>query len=212
MRFDTGGPSLSLLKQRAKAKVDTEAEAARNAFITPGSGQALEYMKAEAEARAYKTAGYPTPFNPDAYPMIYAEMLAQADVGAVNLNTQTTINAAAVTVTDTIIREADDWMVGSRQIRRLRRSAKAAIDAATTAAQIYDASIVVWPIPGVMTGARLRATTSVIWGAASVTPLALTRFVTMLKNPVTGGGRGPNRILISNRSTLSTLWGTATGS
>lgn len=146
------GVPLATLKARAKAFVDTAAENARLLYLTPGAGQAQEYTKTETQARAYKAAGYPTPFDTTAqnstYPFVHAEMLAKADAGLITLSNQTEIDSAAESVTDEIIAEADAYVAAGKTIKRLRREAKIKIDLATTPGQIRSALIgIAWPSP-----------------------------------------------------------------
>lgn len=145
--FSLTGVSLADRKAAAIVQVDAEAEAARLLWITDGAGQAQEYRKTEDQARAYKAAGYPTPFNATTYPMIDAEIQAKADAGLITLSTQAEIDSAAHTATDEIIAEADDWLAAARTIKRYRRRAKLRIDAATTFAQIHAALQITWPTP-----------------------------------------------------------------
>lgn len=147
MLFELIGIDLTDRKREAKRQVNTAAEAARQQFITPGDGQSQEYALTEAEARAYKAAGYPTPFDDEAYPMLHAEMLAQEDAGAIGLGSQIEIDAAAHFVTDATIVTADLWIAAAKEIKRLRRSATIKIEAATTYAAIYEAAQITWPTP-----------------------------------------------------------------
>lgn len=150
MRFDLDGPTLSVRKAEAKIVVDTAAEVARLTFITPGAGQSQEYKLTEDQARAYKAAGYPTPFDTTAqttYDMVHAEMLAQADAGLITLSNQTEIDTAAHDITDEIVAEATAWRAAAKTIKRLRRGAKLTIDAATTFAEIHAALQITWPTP-----------------------------------------------------------------
>jgi len=102
------------------AKVDTLSEQQRLVYITNGSGQSLTYNQKAAEARTYKTAGYPADLTD--YPFI------QADVNATG-NTSTV-------VADDIIAAEDLWISKSAAIEELRIKAKLDINAATDMASI----------------------------------------------------------------------------
>ena len=138
MRFDLG-PSLAGVKQQLLAQVDAEAETARLRFITPGAGQALEYEATERQARAYLAAGSPEPFEPAVYPFIEAER--QAVFTAIG-----TLPSPADIVAS-VIDSAEAWMTIGAEIKRLRRSAKIAIEAAETTQAARAAAVVAWPAP-----------------------------------------------------------------
>lgn len=136
MRFDLG-PTLAELRAQMAAKVDAEAEAARLRFITPGSGQAMEYQATEAEAEAYLAAsaapgGIPVGAT---WPWLEAERVARG--GAPTL----------LALAEEIIALRDAWVVAGSQIKTLRRAAKIAIEAATTPTAIRAAANVTWPTP-----------------------------------------------------------------
>lgn len=138
MRFDLG-PPLAAVKQRLLQQVDADAEAARLQFITPGAGQALEYEATERQARAYLAAGSPEPFDAAAYPFIEAER--QAVLAATGM-----LPSPADIVTS-VIASADGWMTVGAEIKRLRRAAKMAIEAAESVAAARAAAAVAWPSP-----------------------------------------------------------------
>lgn len=117
-------PDLETYRREMLAKVDREAEAFRNQFITPGSGQAMVYMVKEAEARAY-TADPAAPA-----PHIAAEATARG----------TTPAETAQLVIDT----ADDWRQLSAAIEGQRQASKVAITDAETIADIRAASEPDW--------------------------------------------------------------------
>ncbi|MBK1656836.1 hypothetical protein [Paracraurococcus ruber] len=126
-------PPLAALQADALAAVDAAAEAARQRFITPGAGQALTYQQKEAEARRFTPPGTTAD-----YPFLAAEQAAQASVGlAVTLAEVATLTLA----------QADAWIAAGSEIERLRRGAKLAIAAATTAEAVRTAAAVTWPVP-----------------------------------------------------------------
>lgn len=137
-RADAGAPSLAIAKAVALQQVDRAAETARLRFLTPGSGQALEYQATEVEARAYAAAGY-LEFDPETYPFLQAERLAvQAATGALP-EAQATAQA--------VIAQADAWRQAGSAIKAFRRAAKLRIEAATAQAEIQAALQITWPTP-----------------------------------------------------------------
>lgn len=126
------GRPLADQKAAAMVAVDTAAEAARLRYITPGAGQALEYVATETEARAYGAAVSPVAAD---YPYLAAEVAAQG--GAVSM----------ADVAAAVIAQADAWRPAGALIKELRRGAKIAIAAATTPAGIAAAAQVTWPTP-----------------------------------------------------------------
>ena len=78
----TGG-DIAAIRAAALRAVDTAAELKRQAWLTPGSGQALEYEATRAEAAAYQP-GQPA----GTYPMLEAEVAALTAAGiAIDLDT-----------------------------------------------------------------------------------------------------------------------------
>jgi hypothetical protein len=155
MQFDLG-PDLPALKTKLSVKVDQDAEAARLAFITGGSGQAMEYEATEREARAYVAAyaaaqaAAPTPeefvdpYVAALYPFIEAER--QAVYGATG-----TLPDAFPTA-QVVVAEANGWSYVGASIKAKRRGAKMAIAAATTVGEAHAAAAVVWPTPADFAG------------------------------------------------------------
>ena len=115
---------LGILRASAAAQIDAQAEQVRQAFLTPGAGQALTYQRKEAEARAF-VADQRT-----ATPFLAAEAAARgmpvADVAA------------------EVITLADRWIAAGALIEGLRMGAKAALAAAETLGAIVNASRVNW--------------------------------------------------------------------
>jgi hypothetical protein len=122
-----GTPNLQPLKAEAKAQIDRQAEDARQRYITAGAGQALEYQEAAEEAVRYAATG-----GAGSYPMLQA---------SVDAGEAPDLAAAAALIT---ARE-NAWATIGATIRRLRLTAKRAVDAATTVALIRSASQVEWP-------------------------------------------------------------------
>jgi hypothetical protein len=113
-------------------KIDTDAELCRLKFVTPGSGQAMTYLRKEEQARAWVAAGRPE--DATAYPFLTMEAAVTAQ----------TVGALA----DTIIANAGAWgeVIGPG-IEALRIGAKTARRAATTLAQRAVAVTIDWPVP-----------------------------------------------------------------
>jgi hypothetical protein len=136
MRLDLG-PSLSELKRQVEEQIDRDAEVARLRFITPGAGQALEYQATEAEARKFLVT---EDIDPDDYPFLQAEVHA--------IEESTGHAPALVYVALEVLHNADAWRSVGAEIKRLRRSAKLAVSAATTAQEVRQAAMIPWPQPG----------------------------------------------------------------
>lgn len=127
---DPPAPTLSEVVTSAKAIIDAVAGAARARYITVAPGQEATYMLKEAQARAYKSAGYPSATVAD-YPMVDAE--AKAMHGAAPTAAQ--IQSAA----DGIIAQADAWIAKAAQIERARIAGKLAVGAAVDVAGVETA-------------------------------------------------------------------------
>lgn len=123
------GKDLDQMKVQALGEVDAAAEAARRRFITPGGGQAMEYMATEAEARDFNAGGVgPWPF-------------LEAERGALGGD------ATLAQVSAAVLAQVEAWKVAGGEIKRLRRAAKMAIEAAMTPAAVAAATVVAWPSP-----------------------------------------------------------------
>lgn len=122
-----GAVDLHPVKVAAKSRIDREAEEARQRYITSGAGQAMEYQEASKEAARYVASA-----GVGIYPMLQA---------SVDSGEATDLAAAAALVAN---RESLWAAIGSN-IRRLRLTAKRAVDAATTVAEIRSATQVEWP-------------------------------------------------------------------
>ena len=62
---------LGRLKPEAKAEIDRQAEAARQAFVTPGAAQQSVYLSKAAEAERLASDGSPDPAD---YPLLAASI------------------------------------------------------------------------------------------------------------------------------------------
>jgi hypothetical protein len=139
MRLDLG-PSLAEVKAQLTFRVDAEAEVARLRYLTPGSGQALEYQATESDARAFMAAHLAgeVPSIAD-YPFLAAEALA--------IEMAKGIVPDPVAVAQDVIAQADAWIAAGSEIKALRRGAKLAIEAASSPAEARAAAQVTWPQP-----------------------------------------------------------------
>lgn len=121
---------LATLKIQLKARVDAAAEAARLQVITAGSGQAMEYQEAYAEAVQVYTTLKATPdatFDPAAFPMLSASIGLDTDPQTGQPTTDVAGEARAV------LTAYDAYQRVGAAIRGARLRAKAAIDAAADA-------------------------------------------------------------------------------
>lgn len=126
---------LGPIRASAKKKVDEGAEAMRQLFVTPGSGQAMVYMSKEAQARACLTD--PSP-DPASYPLLACTI-------GIERHPDTGVLAQNVTeVAQIVVAVLDQWMLPAAAIEAARLSAKNAIDDASTPAQIKAAAAVEW--------------------------------------------------------------------
>lgn len=123
------GDDLARMKLRAMEEVDAAAEVARRRFITPGSGQAMEYLSTETEARDFDAGGV------GPWPFLEAERDAMG--GGVTLAQVAAVVQAQVAA----------WRAVGGEIKRLRRAAKMEIEAALTPAEVATATVIAWPAP-----------------------------------------------------------------
>lgn len=120
--------SLGEVKATLRAKVDTEAEAARLQFVTPGDAQMMVYLTKEGEARAYLA-------DPSIDPASILHLTREAAAMGVTVADQAAL----------IVSMAEQWRDASSRIEAARLSAKAAIDAAPDYASASAAAAVDWP-------------------------------------------------------------------
>lgn len=130
---------LSGVKAMCKADIDNAAEQARQAFLTPGAGQAMEYEAVASEADKLQTDEAPVDAN---YPMLKAAVGLDIDPGTSQLSTDLAGAARAV------LAARASWTRVGATIRNIRLKAKNAIDAAETpeVARAVLASVT-WPAP-----------------------------------------------------------------
>lgn len=110
-------------------EVDAAAEARRQAYVTPGAGQAMVYMQKLAQASTFLAAQNPTPTD---YPLLNA-----------------TVGVEGATITDVanlVVQIAGQWTTIAASIEKVRLTAKAAINAAQTVdAALAAFTAIVWP-------------------------------------------------------------------
>jgi hypothetical protein len=112
-------------KALAKRAIDAAAEEARSRYITPGSGQAMEYLESYQQAKA-KLA------DRDAEtPMVAADVVAGTRSPFTAAPIQSEIEAAQV-----IVFMYEQWLQVGAMIRQGRLQAKAQVDSATTQAEV----------------------------------------------------------------------------
>ena len=125
MKYET--TDLPTLRDRLKGSVDIAAEIARGRFVTPGAGQALAYLRKEAEAREVMAGGAPGP-----------HVAAEAAV----------LGVSPVTAAAEIVARADAFARISAEIEGIRRATKIAIDRAGSVVEARRAFLSVrWPQP-----------------------------------------------------------------
>ncbi|OJY68706.1 MAG: hypothetical protein BGP16_05590 [Sphingobium sp. 66-54] len=132
--------NLDVVKDSLCAQVDAEAEALRSRFATPGSGQAMEYQEAVAQARAL-VDGKPGPF---------AMLAADVAAGTIDARTGNAV-ASDQEAADLILWMHAQWVAIGSAIREARLGAKAAVRAGTNIGQVVDATKVDWG--GIVAGA-----------------------------------------------------------
>lgn len=132
---DDPAARLAWAKERAKEKIDQDAERCRLKFITGGAGQAMEYLASEQEADQVLAAGpdFVLPDDPTLFPFLRAEA---------NVRGTTVYEAAQVTA-----QAASLWRQVGAAIKALRLGGKAAVDVAETEEEVWAASKIAWPEP-----------------------------------------------------------------
>lgn len=128
---------LGLYKIAASAQVDAAAETARLLYLTPGSGQALEYQQTQEDAvRALAQDPNATLAASD-YPWLASEQAALHQVGQ---------DVTLRQVAQAVLEQTQAWATIGTQIKTMRRTTKLRIDAAKTFAEVQSAlDAVKWP-------------------------------------------------------------------
>ncbi|MBA8881741.1 hypothetical protein [Phyllobacterium myrsinacearum] len=115
------------LRKSANATIDTEAEALRLTFITPGDGQAMAYQQKKLEAEAYLAN---TLISPAEVPHIAFE----AEAAGVSLMEQSML----------VVTMFHEWQQISALIEKARLSAKSRVGQAADPQAIETAAQVDW--------------------------------------------------------------------
>lgn len=122
--WETKPVDLNMLAAHYLERLDTEAEATRQQFITAGSGQAMTYLRKETEAAAFLAGSVaPTPF-------LTAEATARG-ITVAALAAEVSARAAA-------------WSTIGPAIEGARMGAKQAVKAAANIAAMHAAAQVDW--------------------------------------------------------------------
>ena len=123
---------LAEAKDTARETIDRMAEREREAYITPGSGQAMVYLEKQAEARAF--AEDLDPQSGD-YPLL--EAMIDIDAHPVTGRPVSSLSEAAAVVT--ILSVA--WKAAAVDIEKRRIRAKRAVEVANTVDEVEAAMI-----------------------------------------------------------------------
>lgn len=123
-QFNAGGMEIGDVRTLLAGQIDAAAEQARCHFITPGSGQAMTYLRKEQEARAFVAD------NAAETPFLTAEATA----------TGVTVAALA----QIVIAKADAWTVVGPKIEAARLAAKKALVDGVDIAAVHAAAQVDW--------------------------------------------------------------------
>ena len=131
--------SLEAFKASASLQVDQAAETARLRFLTPGSGQAMEYQQTLAEADQALSANPGQTLPPEAFPFLAAEQQALASVG---------LHRSLADVALDVRGQMEAWAPVGAAIKQIRRGAKLRIDAAASLAEVHAVlDGLAWPAP-----------------------------------------------------------------
>lgn len=133
-------PPLAETQANALRIIDAAAEAARQAYVTPGAGQAMSYREKAAQATACLatyTAGAP--------PAAGTYRLLDSEVG-IRKNADGTLTSDAYQVAAVVDAARQSWITSEAAINAVRVKAKADIKNATTTAEIDTImAAIVWP-------------------------------------------------------------------
>lgn len=123
-------PALDSIKSEIKKKIDTDAEAIRQRFLTAGAGMVMTYQEKFAQAQAVAAMGEA------------ANALSQADREAQFPTLSASVGIEAPTLLDAanlVLAKYAEFARLSMRIERARLGGKAAVNAATTAAEVNAA-------------------------------------------------------------------------
>ena len=133
-------PQLASVKVNAYGRVDADAEAVRLKHITAGSGQAMTYSEKLAEARLIMIS---QSTQDEANAMDATTLQATYPMTAACIGID---GATAVEVATTVHASWATWAQIGSKIEKKRRTAKAAIESATTPEAVAAAANVDWTI------------------------------------------------------------------
>ena len=122
---------LAHAKERAKTRIDAEAESCRQKYITPGAGQAMEYLATEAEAQQALVLPEGAEVPIGMFPFLDAELMASGG----------TLQEAA----HRVMKAAGQWRHVGGMIKAIRLTAKDAVDRAATEEEVWASVAVTWP-------------------------------------------------------------------
>jgi hypothetical protein len=186
-------PPLADAQAAASATIDLQAEQSRRLFITPGSGQAMVYLQKSISAAnflsLYPTAAAFAAASPA--PTAAQYPLIGASVGIPGQGSNL-FEAASIIATISAI-----WEGTAARIEYLRLSAKAAVAAATSYAEIASAIAITWPQPEVAQAslalpspaASARSSQSIAATAHAVLPALAVRASGTANDTATGSAK-----------------------
>lgn len=123
---ERGVPKAALLagvKSDLLAKVDAQAEMERARWLTPGTGQVMEYQEVRAQGQAALAAG--TKATAERFPMLAATI-------GIDIDPETKAPATDILgVARSVVAAGEAWAAIGTHIRVVRLRTKAAIEAAT---------------------------------------------------------------------------------
>ncbi len=128
---DDPAARLAYEKERAKARIDAEAELARAKYMTTGAGQAMEYLATESEAQQALAVPEGTVLPAGMFLFLDAEVTARGG----------SLRDAALRV----MQAAGQWRHVGGLIKTVRLTAKEAINHATDLDGVRAALQVTWP-------------------------------------------------------------------
>lgn len=118
--------NMDMIRAHYLVAIDAGAEQVRSLFITPGSGQAITYLRKETEARAYLAD------NSAETPMLAAEANA--------------VNVSVAELASEVVANSEAWLAIGSRIEAARRAAKVAVAATNNLVVIRDLANIDWQV------------------------------------------------------------------